>query len=45
MRFGQGLREQGIIQGLGNRWFISFALTEDDVEATISAAARAMEKI
>jgi glutamate-1-semialdehyde 2,1-aminomutase len=45
MRFRQGLREQGIIQGLGSRWFISFALTDDDVEATISAAARAMEKI
>ncbi|HCP64515.1 MAG TPA: aspartate aminotransferase family protein [Hyphomonadaceae bacterium] len=45
MRFRQGLREQGIIQGLGSRWFISFALTDEDVEATISAAARAMEKI
>jgi glutamate-1-semialdehyde 2,1-aminomutase len=45
MRFRQGLREQGVIQGLGSRWFVSFALTDEDVEATIEYAARAMERI
>jgi glutamate-1-semialdehyde 2,1-aminomutase len=45
MRFRQGLREQGVIQGLGSRWFVSFALTDEDVEATIGFAARAMERI
>jgi glutamate-1-semialdehyde 2,1-aminomutase len=45
MRFRQGLREQGVIQGLGSRWFVSFALTDEDVEATIASAARAMERI
>ncbi|OYU75620.1 MAG: hypothetical protein CFE32_13605 [Alphaproteobacteria bacterium PA3] len=45
MRFRQGLREQGVLQGLGSRWFVSFALTDEDVEATVDAAARAMERI
>ncbi len=45
MRFRQGLREQGIIQGLGSRWFVSFALTDKDVEATVAGAAHAMERI
>lgn len=45
MRFRQALRQEGIIQGLGSRWFVSFALTDEDVEATVSAAARAMKRI
>jgi glutamate-1-semialdehyde aminotransferase len=44
-RFRQALRQEGIIQGLGSRWFVSFALTDEDVEATVSAAARAMKRI
>jgi glutamate-1-semialdehyde 2,1-aminomutase len=45
MRFRQALREESVIQGLGNRWFVSFALTEGDVEATIAAASRALRRI
>ena len=45
MRFRAALREEGVIQGLGNRWFVSFALTEADVEDTIARAARALKRI
>ena len=44
-RFRAALRDEGVIQGLGNRWFVSFALTEQDVEDTISRAARALRRI
>ena len=39
------LREEGIIQGLGNRWFVSFALTDDDVEETVARASRAFQRL
>lgn len=39
------LREEGIIQGLGNRWFVSFALTEDDAEETVARAATALRRL
>ncbi len=45
MRFRRLLREEGVIQGLGNRWFVSFALTDDDVEETVSRATRAFQKL
>ena len=45
MAFRRLLREEGVIQGLGNRWFVSFALTEDDVEETLSRAARALQRL
>lgn len=43
--FRRLLREEGVIQGLGNRWFVSFALTESDVEDTVRCAARALERL
>jgi len=45
IRFRALLREEGVIQGLGNRWFVSFALTASDVEDTIARAARALRKL
>jgi glutamate-1-semialdehyde 2,1-aminomutase len=45
MRFRAALRDEGIIQGLGNRWFVSFALSERDVDDTITRAARALKRI
>lgn len=45
VRFRRLLREEGIIQGLGNRWFVSFALTEDDVEETLRRATSALQRL
>lgn len=45
IRFRAALREQGVIQGLGNRWFVSFALTEADVDETIARARRALRSL
>jgi len=42
VRFRQLLRDEGIIQGLGNRWFVSFALTDKDVAETVKRASRAL---
>ena len=44
-RFRALLREEGIIQGLGNRWFVSFVLDETDVDDTIDRAARALRRL
>ena len=44
-RFRALLREEGIIQGLGNRWFVSFVLDETDVDDTIERAARALRRL
>jgi glutamate-1-semialdehyde 2,1-aminomutase len=45
IRFRAALREEGVILGLGNRWFVSFALTEGDVDDTIARAARALRRL
>jgi len=45
VRFRRLLREEGIIQGLGNRWFVSFALTEEDVDETLTRAASALQRL
>lgn len=45
IQFRKLLREEGVIQGLGNRWFVSFALTGNDVDDTIDRAARALQKL
>lgn len=45
LRFRAALREQGVVQGLGNRWFVSFALTDADVDETIARASRALRQI
>jgi glutamate-1-semialdehyde 2,1-aminomutase len=45
IRFRALLREEGVIQGLGNRWFVSFALTESDVDDTLARAARALHRL
>ena len=39
------LREEGIIQGLGNRWMMTFALTESDVDDVIARADRALARL
>lgn len=44
-RYRALLREEGIIQGLGNRWLISFALTSDDVDDTLARAERAFQRL
>ena len=44
-RFRSLLREEGVIQGLGNRWFVSFALTEDDVTETVRRASKALSRL
>ena len=45
MAFRRLLREEGIIQGLGNRWFVSFALSDGDVDDTIARATRALQRL
>ena len=45
VRYRALLREEGIIQGLGNRWLISFALTADDVGDTLARAERAFQRL
>mgnify|MGYP001228797441 CR=1 FL=1 len=45
IRFRRLLREEGIIQGLGNRWFVSFALNEKDVDEAVSRAKRAFQNL
>ena len=45
LAFRRLLREEGIVQGLGNRWFVSFALTEDDVDETVARASRALQSL
>ena len=45
VRFRALLREEGVLQGLGNRWFISFALTMDDAMETVKRAQRALERL
>jgi len=45
VRFRRLLREEGVIQGLGNRWFVSFALTDADVEETLTRASRALARL
>lgn len=45
IRFRKLLREEGVIQGLGNRWFVSFALDEADVDDTIRRATNAFRRL
>lgn len=45
LRFRALLREQGVIQGLGNRWFISFAFSEADCDDTLERADRAFARL
>lgn len=45
IRFRRLLREEGVIQGLGSRWFVSFALTEEDVEETVARASSALQRL
>lgn len=45
IQFRAALRDEGVILGLGSRWFVSFALTELDVDDTIARAARALRRI
>ncbi len=45
IRFRAALRDEGVIMGLGNRWFVSFALTETDVADTIARATRAFRHL
>jgi glutamate-1-semialdehyde 2,1-aminomutase len=45
IRFRALLREEGILQGLGNRWFVSFALTEQDVDDAIARASKALQRL
>ena len=45
VRFRRLLREEGIIQGLGNRWFVSFALTDTDAEETLERTRRALQRL
>ena len=37
--------DEWIIQGLGNRWFVSFALNEKDVDEAVSRAKRAFQNL
>lgn len=44
-RFRRLLREEGIIQGLGGRWMMSFALTPADAEEVLVRAGRALARL
>ena len=44
-RFRRLLRKEGVIQGLGNRWFVSFALTDADVVETVERTRRALQQL
>lgn len=43
--FRRLLRENGIIQGIGNRWFVTFSLSEDDADDTVQRAGRAFRAL
>jgi glutamate-1-semialdehyde 2,1-aminomutase len=45
VRFRALLREEGVIQGLGSRWFVSFAFTEADCDETLERADRAFARL
>jgi glutamate-1-semialdehyde 2,1-aminomutase len=44
-RFRGLLREEGVIQGLGGRWMMSFALTPADAEEVLVRAGRALARL
>ena len=45
VRFRALLREEGVLQGLGNRWFVSFALSAADAYETVERAHRALKRL
>ena len=44
-KFRAGLAEEGVLSAGGARWFISSALTDDDITATLESADQAMGRL